>query len=244
MMRTTTETADRTLGELVLDDARAARVFENFGLDFCCNGRRTLREAADAQNVQLESVVSALVALGAPAAEDVAPAEWDDLSVLTRHIVDRHHGYVRSASPALAGWLERLVQRHGERHPELEAMRQTFDELADEMSMHMMKEENILFPYINDLADARARRTRMPPSPFGTVLNPVRVMEADHALVGELMAKLRALSSEFVAPSDGCATYRLCFTELEAFERDLHRHIHLENNVLFPRAIELERNLA
>ena len=177
-------------------------------------------------------------------ASAAAPAEWDDLSVLTRHIMDRHHGYVRSASPVLAGWLDRLVQRHGERHPELEAIRQTFGKLADDMSMHMMKEENILFPYINDLAVARARGARTPPSPFGTVLNPVRVMEADHALVGELLARLRTLSAGFVPPPDGCATYRLCFAELEAFERDLHQHMHLENSVLFPRAIELERSLA
>ena len=233
--------AERSLGELVREDGRAAQVFETFGLDFCCNGRRTLREAATAQSVPLEAVISGLEHLGPPTSD--APAEWQDLGALIRHILDRHHTYVRTIAPTISAWLDRLVDRHGERHAELAKIRDTFSALAHELTTHMVKEENILFPYIQDLAAAEASGTGLPPGPFGSVANPVRVMEADHALAGELSAELRTLSGGFVPPEDGCTTYRLCFAELENFERDLHQHIHLENNILFPGALELEQRL-
>lgn len=233
--------AERSLGELVQEDGRAARVFERFGLDFCCNGRRTLREAADTQHVPLDEIIGALADLGRPAATDTEPDEWRDLRVLVSHIVGQHHSYVRSVSPAVIAWLDRLVERHGNRHPELEAIRQTFGELAAELAMHMKKEENVLFPYITFLAAGNPDGARMPAGAFGTVLHPIQVMEADHAYAGELSDRLRTLSGGFVAPPDACTTYRLCYAELERFERDLHRHIHLENNVLFPRAIDQEQ---
>jgi regulator of cell morphogenesis and NO signaling len=236
--------AERSLAELVHDDARTARVFEQFGLDFCCHGRRTLREAADEQQLPLDPILSALQDLGVASAGDAAPAEWQDLAALTRHIVNRHHGYVRATLPAITAWLDRLVAKHGERHPELDVIRQTFKKLSDELTTHMMKEENILFPYIEDLAKAHERGAHSPSSPFGTVHNPIRMMEAEHELAGELAATIRAQSSGYVPPADACTTYRLCYAELQEFERDLHRHVHLENYVLFPRAVELERALA
>jgi regulator of cell morphogenesis and NO signaling len=237
-----TSFAGRTLGDVVHSDGRSAQVFERFGLDFCCGGRRTLREAASAAGVPVEEVVDALAALGDPGAEDLEPAEWTELDALVRHIVERHHAYVRAASPAISAWLERLVDRHGARHPELGEVRETFRELAGELETHMMKEENILFPVINDLARARRGGGRLPLTPFGTILNPVRVMETDHALAGRLLEHLRSLTDGFTPPPDACTTYRLCYTELAQFERDLHRHIHLENNLLFPRALELEQS--
>jgi regulator of cell morphogenesis and NO signaling len=234
----------QTLGDLVRLDTRAARVLERFGLDFCCGGRRTLAEAADAHGVRLEAVVEDLQALGDPTPESLEPAEWKDLDVLVRHILDRHHAYVRDSAPAIQAWLDRLVARHGARHAELEEMRLVFSQLAEELDTHMVKEENILFPYINDLAATWRSGGTLPVGPFGTILNPVRVMEADHALVGELIGRLRALSGGFIPPDDACTTYKLCFAELARFEQDIHRHIHLENNILFPRALELERGLA
>jgi regulator of cell morphogenesis and NO signaling len=236
--------AQQTLGDLVHQDARAAHVFERFGLDFCCGGRRTLTEAAEAHGVRLEAVVEELQALGDPTPESLEPAEWKDLDVLVQHILDRHHTYIRETAPAIQAWLVRLVERHGARHAELAAMQQVFRQLAEELDTHMVKEEHILFPYIKDLAVTRRRGGALPMGPFGTVLNPVRVMEADHALVGELVGRLRDLSGRYVPPEDACTTYKLCFAELARFELDIHRHIHLENNVLFPRALELERGLA
>jgi regulator of cell morphogenesis and NO signaling len=236
--------AQRSLADIVSEDARAAAVFENFGLDFCCLGRRTVEEAAAAHGAPVTEVLAALDALGAPAPDDALPSECDQLDGLTRYIVLRHHHFVRDASPAIAGLLEKLVTRHGERHPELAAVRRTFDELRDELLTHMLKEENVLFPFIDDLARASRDGSRPPRGPFGTILNPVRMMETDHALAGELLARLQSLTNGYRAPDDGCTTYRMCYQELARFERDLHRHVHLENHVLFPRAVELESRMS
>ncbi len=241
---TSPPTAQQTLGDLVHADGRAARVLERFGLDFCCGGRRTLETAARARHVAVDDVVRALEALGEPTADDREPAEWKDLDVLVRHIVERHHAYVRESSPTVIAWLDRLVDRHGPRHPELAEARDVFGAIAAEMATHMVKEENILFPAITEMAAARRAGTRLAGSPFGTIANPIRVMEDDHDLAGDLLGRLRALTSDFTPPADACTTYRACYAELARFEADLHRHVHLENHLLFPRAIELEQTLA
>jgi regulator of cell morphogenesis and NO signaling len=236
--------AERSLGDIVKHDDRTAAVLERFGLDFCCGGRQTLEKAAAARQVPVAPVVAALEALGSPAATVQSDTEWPELDALTRHIVERHHRYVRETTPTIQAWLAKLAARHGERHPELAQVRETFDALADELAPHMTKEENILFPFIDDLAAARRAGTRLPGSPFGTVLHPVRVMEEDHRAAADLLTRLRTLTAGFTPPDDGCTTYRACYAELERFERDLHWHVHLENNVLFPRAFELEQQLA
>jgi regulator of cell morphogenesis and NO signaling len=235
--------ADRTLGDIVKQDPRAAAVLERFGLDYCCGGGRTLSEAAAARRVDFASAVEALEALGEPVSSDRSDDRWEELDKLTEHIVQRHHRYVREMTPSIQTWLAKLVARHGGRHPELAQVRNTFDQLTYELATHMAKEENILFPAIDDLAVARRAGARLPASPFGTVLNPVRVMEDDHRAAGDLLAHLRALTHDFALPEDACTTYRLCYAELERFESDLHWHVHLENNVLFPRALELEQQL-
>jgi regulator of cell morphogenesis and NO signaling len=235
--------AGRELGTLVSDNARIAPVLERFGLDYCCNGHQTLEEAARERRVPIDEVLQAISAAGEPTAEEREAAEWRDLGALTQHIVDHHHRYVREISPTLQAWLDKLVDRHGSRHAELEQVRLTFLDVVDEMASHMVKEENILFPFIRELAAAKAAGARLPSGPFGTVLHPVRVMEADHQVVGDLVARLRTLTNGYQPPDDGCTTYRLCYAELARFEADLHRHVHLENNVLFPGAVEIEQGL-
>lgn len=235
--------AERSLGDIVKQDPRAAVVLERFGLDYCCGGHRTLQEAASERELGVAPIVEALEMLGAGSSETRADAKWEELDKLTRHIVQRHHGYVREVTPAIRTWLAKLVARHGQRHPELAQVNEVFDHLTSELAAHMAKEENILFPFIEDLAVARRTGTRLPTSPFGTVLHPVRVMEADHRAAGEFLARLRSLTDDFTPPADACTTYRLCYAELERFEADLHWHVHLENNVLFPRALELEQQL-
>jgi regulator of cell morphogenesis and NO signaling len=235
--------ARRSLAELVIDDARAAAVLERFGLDYCCGGRRTLEEAAAERGLAPDVVVQALGSLGPPRNTDRLPAEWKDLDALTRHIVATHHRYVRDTTPVIAAWLDKLVARHGAGHPELAEVRAVFLELGDELMTHMAKEEHILFPFIEDLAAAHRAGARLPNGPFGTVLHPVRVMEEDHRLAGELIGRLRVLTRDHQPPEDACTTYRACYAELAAFEADLHRHIHLENNVLFPGALDLEQRL-
>jgi len=231
----------RTLGDIVTDDARAGAVLSRFGLDFCCGGHQTLADAAARRRVPLGVIVEALDALAASV--PVAEPQWPELDALTRHIVTAHHGYVGEITPTLTAWLDKLVTRHGELHPELAAVRNVFARLSDELAVHMVKEENVLFPYIDELARAARGIGRLPASPFGTVLNPVRAMEHDHRDAGESLAQLRDLTSDFCPPADACVTYRLCFGELERFEIDLKTHVHLENHVLFPGVIELEQRM-
>jgi regulator of cell morphogenesis and NO signaling len=235
--------ASRELGSLVADNARIAAVLERFGLDYCCNGHQTLADATAERGLPIDEVIDAIAEVGEPTPEEREAGEWRDLGALTQYIVDRHHRYVRETSPAVSAWLDKLVARHGDRHPELAQVREVFFAVSAEMAAHMVKEENILFPFIAELAAAKKSGTALPGGPFGTVLNPIRVMEEDHQLVGELVTRLRALTDGFEPPEDGCTTYRLCYAELARFEADLHRHVHLENNVLFPRAIELEQGL-
>ena len=234
---------DRTLGEIVSDDSRAAVVLERFGLDYCCGGHRTLAEATAGSRVPLAPIVDALSALGAPDPDD-RDQRWPELDALTRHIVERHHRYVREMLPAIDGWLGKLVARHGGRHPELAEVWQVFTDLAHELTSHMTKEEMLLFPAIDDLAAARRTGARPPANPFGTVLHPVRAMEDEHREAGDRLTRLRALTNNYTPPPDACTTFRLCYGELQRFQADLIQHVHLENNVLFARALELERQLA
>ncbi len=232
----------RTLGELVSENPRTAAIFDGLGLDYCCRGQQTLADATANRGLPLSTVLEAIGAAGRPTADEQLVADLE-LDELTRHIVDRHHKYVRDISPAISAWLDKLVARHGTRHPELAEIRRMFLALKDELFAHMMKEEHILFPFIDELAVARRAGARLPGGPFGTVLNPIRMLEHDHRQVGDLMAELRDATSGFTPPADACRTYQTCFAELATFEQDLHRHIHLENNVLFPRAVETEAAL-
>ncbi len=233
----------RPLADIVTADSRTAVIFDRFGLDYCCHGHQTLTDAAAHAGIAVDAVLNDIGGLG-PAGEKDAVTEWKELDDLSRYIVRRHHGYVREQTPVIAAYLDKLVARHGERHPELAEIRAIFTSLSEEMAAHMMKEENILFPFIELLAVNARKGGRLPAGPFGTVMNPVRMMEEDHREAGESLTQLRQLTSAYTPPPDGCTTYRLCYKELADFEADLHRHIHLENSVLFPQAVELERRLS
>jgi regulator of cell morphogenesis and NO signaling len=234
--------AERQLGDLVTDNPRAAAVLDGFGLDYCCRGHQTLAEAAGRKGVPIGDVSSALAALDTPAGDD-RRTEQLELDELAHHIVEKHHRYVREVSPAIERWLAKLVDRHGDHHSELMDVQTVFIELSNELHGHMYKEEQMLFPFISDLARAQRAGTGLPRAPFGTVRSPVRVMEHDHQFAGDLLARIRDLTNNYTPPDDACRTYRLCYAELETYENDLKRHIHLENNVLFPKAIEMEGSL-
>jgi len=231
------QTAMRTVGELVADDFRTAAVFEQFGIDFCCSGRRTLAEACRAAAADPVSVVRALSAL-APAIDADEAARWP-IPRLIDVIVATHHAYVRAAMPAITRHLAKLVEVHGSRHPELARVAAYFQQVVADLSQHMVKEEQVLFPYVRELADAGETCGRTQ-SPFGTVANPIRMMEREHQEVGDALRLIRELTRGYAAPDDGCTTYAVTMAELLEFERDLHRHVHLENNVLFPAALRIE----
>lgn len=228
-----------TVKEFVVRDFRAAAIFERHGIDFCCKGGVSLETACAEKGLDPALLYRELEGL-APA--DETQERYDDweLDALVGHIVSKHHRYVRSTIPILRKHTAKVASVHGERHPEVLEIGRLFEAVADEMHSHMFKEEMMLFPYINALASARRNGAPAPVAPFGTVANPIRMMEAEHSSAGGAMERIRALSSGYEPPADACTTYRVSYEELRQFELDLHTHVHLENNILFPGAVALE----
>jgi regulator of cell morphogenesis and NO signaling len=227
---------DATVRDFVNRDFRAASVFHRYGIDFCCGGGRTLTEACRAKNVE-ESAVLREISRACDGEMPRAPryAEWeaDDLA---RYIVNEHHGYCRTVLPVIAAHTRKLAATHGPANPELVEIAEIFARVKAEMDTHMVKEEQILFPYISQLASSHRLGLRPAPAPFGDVSTPIAMMEDDHAQAGAAMARIRELARDYAVPEHGCTTWRVTLQELEAFEQDLHTHVHLENNVLFPKA--------
>ncbi|HXE31338.1 MAG TPA: iron-sulfur cluster repair di-iron protein [Terriglobales bacterium] len=235
--------AQRSLGELATSVPGAARVFERAGLDFCCGGKKSLHEACAAAGMNAEELLAELAAADPETPSD---ARWRErpLLDLVQHIVTRHHQYVREETPRIHRWLDKVVSAHGSRHPEVAEIRQGFESMAADLAQHMAKEELILFPAIARLDGPAAVGARPPAGGCGDVAHPVERMMQEHAHSGNDLAELRRLSGGYAPPPDACATFRALYQALADFERDLHQHIHLENNLLFPRALELERQHA
>jgi regulator of cell morphogenesis and NO signaling len=229
-------TDQKMVGELVAEDFRAAGVFHEYGIDFCCGGKRSVADACRERGIDTEAVVSAVTAACARP-DPSAPRfnEWET-ETLIGFIVGNHHEYVRRALPLLIAHTRKLAAVHGSRHPELHEVAQLTQTVADEMTSHMAKEERVLFPYIALLAETVRKGQTAAPPPFGSIENPIRMMEEEHETAGAATARIREITGGYAVPQDGCTTYRVCLQELDAFERDLHAHVHLENNLLFPRA--------
>lgn len=227
-----------TMGAIVAENARAALVLDRFGLDFCCGGGKTLGEACQATGVSTTAVISELAALEQDRGEDSTDAAAMKLDDLTRHIEKVHHGYTEDSAILIRKNLERLEVVHGERHPELTAIKTLFAEMAGHLAVHMKKEELMLFPYIRKLV--KVGKDVVGKSVFGSVVSPVAAMMDDHEHEGERLKELARLTDHYTVPSDGCDTYKATYAAMRELETDLHMHIHLENNVLFPRAVELE----
>ena len=234
---------EKTVGELAADHPAAARVFERLGLDYCCGGRKTLGDACRETGLALEQVRDSLDSALSAAALAPEQRDWNTapLAGLISHIRNTHHQFTRAEITRLEGLFAKVVAAHGSNHPELAKMRATFGALAQELSMHLMKEEMVLFPYVERMEEAVLEQSPVLPAPFGTVRNPVSMMMGEHDGAGEALREMRAASNGYAAPPDACASYRALYEALAEFEADLHQHIHLENNILFPRAIEMER---
>ena len=231
-----------TLRSIALEQPATIPVFERYHLDYCCGGRRPLDEACAEKGIAASEVLAAL----AEATEKARPAE--DLSRATpteliRHIIERHHAYIRGEVPHLQSMAERVATKHGPAHPEVALLRRNLTQLADEILFHLDKEERILFPYIQGLQQGRENHAAPPSGCFGTVENPIRAMIHEHEGAATLLAEMRAVTHGFVPWPDACPTTVGLYHGLDAFERDLHRHVHLENNLLFPKALELEKEV-
>jgi len=233
------ELVTKTLAELVTDNIRSAIVFEEFGLDFCCKGRRSLKDACDEKNIDPSKVAEELTKLQTNGSGSEKPAEWK-LDFLVDYIINNHHQYVRRMIPVISLHSDKVASVHGSNHPETKDIADIFLTVREELEGHMMKEERILFPYIKQMAEAQNSGGNLYPPPFGSVQNPIRMMEIEHVSAGEGFEKIRGLSNNYSLPADSCETYRALYSELKEFEEDLHKHIHLENNILFPKSIELE----
>lgn len=235
---------DSTIGELVANDYRKAEVFKKYGLDFCCGGKKTLHDACSSKGldiVQIEKELQILDSISDLPSEDYS--SWD-LSFLADYILNTHHKYVKRAIPIIYEYVVKVSNVHGERHPEANVIAEKFLMITDELNRHMCKEEDVLFPYIKHLSIAADNGMKIESSPFGTLKNPINMMEHEHDVVGKLMDEIRILTNNYTPPADACTTYKLSYAKLKEFEDDLHKHIHLENNILFPKAIELEKELS
>ena len=229
----------KTVRELALEVPNATRVFERLRIDYCCGGGRNIAEACQSVGVRLDEL-SRLLDEASAVSDDTRDFSAGPLSDLIRHILDTHHVYTREESSRIRALLEKVCTKHGGNHPELQEVRALFLKLDADLQPHLFKEEQILFPYILRLEAAREAGGRRPFAPFGTVNNPVRMMMFEHDTAGDLLREIRAAANGFQAPDDACMSFRTLYQALEDFEKDLHQHIHLENNVLFPRAVELE----
>jgi regulator of cell morphogenesis and NO signaling len=234
---------EKTVREIALEHPAATRVFEKLGIDYCCGGNRSLEEACAMANVQASYVLDTLEMAQDTerAARTVRDWKAEPLSELIAHIEKTHHKYVREESVRLTALLEKVCSAHGKNHAELFEVRARFAGLVQELTLHMMKEEKILFPYIVRMEEAVIEKEPVVPGPFGSVGNPVAMMQHEHDSAGQALRAMRKASADYTAPGDACVSYRTLYKTLEAYEADLHQHIHLENNILFPRAIQMEK---
>ena len=235
--------AEKTVRELALENPAATRVFEKLGIDYCCGGSQSLEQACRAVNLPIDQVLDSLEAAELASQRTGAHRDWqrESLADLIAHINTTHHRYVREEISRLGPLFEKVCSVHGKNHPELLQIDDTFEALAQELTMHMMKEEMILFPYIVRMEEAVIQKEPVLPAPFGTVQNPVSMMMHEHDSAGEALRAMRQASNGYAPPPDACASYQTLYRALAEFEADLHQHIHLENNILFPRAIEMEK---
>ncbi len=236
-------TKDTIVGDLVAKDYRTATVFKQNGIDFCCNGNRTLEEVCKQKEMSVTNIIGELNQVS----QQISAAQTDfnswPLDLLADYIEKKHHRYVEEKIQEIKPYLDKICKVHGEHHPELYEINQLFNDSAGELAMHMKKEELILFPAVRRMVKAQMQKTTPERPQFGSVNNPIKMMMHEHNNEGERFRKIEELSNKYNPPQDACNTYRVSFAMLKEFEDDLHLHIHLENNILFPKALELEKHI-
>ena len=240
--KTMSMNATQTVRELAVEHPAATRVFEALGIDYCCGGQKSLAEACSVAKLSVDQVLETLEQAEADRQPKEQATDWQaaPLAGVVEHIINTHHKFTREELARLEPLLDKVCKVHGQNHPEMLEIRRVFAGLNQELTLHMMKEERILFPYIVQLEQAIQHHQAPPMSPFGTVQNPIHMMMTEHDSAGEALRQMRSLSSDYAPPADACVSYRTLYNALADLEQDLHQHIHLENNILFPRAIRME----
>ena len=232
--------ATQTVGELAAAVPGATREFEKLGIDYCCGGSRTLGEACAEASITVEQALWRLQE-GLAVSQPKSERKWknESLADLIAHITSTHHVFVRQECPRIDTLAAKVLAAHGKNHPELLQVHNLFSGLASELSVHLMKEEQVLFPYVLRLEEAILAGEPAPPATFGSVVNPVRMMMQEHDGAGDTLKQLRAITKDYAVPADACVSYAELYKALQGFEADLHQHIHLENNILFPRGVAM-----
>lgn len=237
-----TETLNNsTIAEIVASDYRTAEIFKKHGIDFCCGGKKTIEKVCAEKNIDAAKLEEEIFALQLhPKDSEHNFNEWS-LAFLTDYIVNVHHTYVNNNLNLITEFTQKVARVHGDHNPETKDIAKLWEDVVMELTMHMKKEELILFPYIKNIEKySKGDLKKFPSSHFDTVKNPIRMMENEHDLAGSLMKNIEVLSNNFTPPAHACNTYRVLYAKLKEFQDDLHQHIHLENNILFPKAILLE----
>lgn len=237
-------TMEKTIGQMVAEDYRIAQVFKNHKIDFCCRGNRSIQEVAEKYDLNVNMLLREIDEIQRQNNNDNPEIKSWPLDLLADYIEKKHHRYVEEQIPILKQYLNKLCRVHGERHPELFEINEHFNASTGELAMHMKKEELVLFPWVRKMVKAQQQNNPLERPHFGTVKNPIQMMMQEHDNEGERFRKIASLSDNYSPPADACSTYRVAFSLLQEFEDDLHRHIHLENNILFPKAEQLEKSMA
>lgn len=245
-MKDTMEFSRQTVAEIVMDNPKSMSVFSKLGIDYCCGGKLSLEAACNKKHLNIADVEAALrksahESDAIPSADE--PQTWP-LDRLAAHIVSKHHSFVAEQTPEILRLLDKVSTRHGDAHPELHEINSIFKAVAGELVMHMKKEELMLFPAIKHLAAVERGDAIYRTPPFGSVAHPIVMMEHEHENAGGGLDRVRSLTNNYVLPEGACMSYAHTYQLLDAFEQDLHLHVHLENNILFPKAVALEEAIA
>jgi regulator of cell morphogenesis and NO signaling len=231
-----------TVREVAVQLPESIKLFDKLKIDYCCGGKRPLTEACESAGVEVENLMATLEVLSRASAEEKDTVDFQELSLtgLITHILETHHTFTKSEMDRLTALVDKVCSAHGANHPELFKVADLFQQLCADLKPHMFKEEQVLFPHIVRMDEASSQNRVRPFAPFGVVDNPIRVMETEHETAGTILHELRLITSDYNVPTDGCFSYQTLYRGLAEFEKDLFQHIHLENNILFPKAIALE----
>lgn len=232
---------ETTVREIALQVPESTRIFEKYKIDYCCGGNQPLAQACASAGIEVDNVMSMLAGVAEPKVAHGVDFKEASLPDLITHILETHHVFTKAEMDRLELLAEKVANAHGTNHPELIRLKDLVEALCAELKPHMFKEEQLLFPYMIAMSDAAEHERPAPFAPFGTVNNPIRMMIREHDGAGDILRALRSLTADYTLPADACTSYRTLFHALENFEMDLHQHIHLENNILFPKALDLER---
>ena len=237
--------SETTVREVAVKVPQSTRLFETLKIDYCCGGGQPLGEACASAGVDVDELMEMLGSMTPSSSQDAPALDFQNASLLDLidHILKKHHVFTKSEMDRLQSLTDKVLNAHGGNHPELVHLGELLTRLCDDLKPHMFKEEQVLFPYMMALVQAADQNRPVPFAPFGTVNNPIRMMMREHDTAGEILREMRLLTSDYKVPADACISYQTLYQALENFEKDLHQHIHLENNILFPKAIDLENGL-